>query len=134
MKIIIPGDPRTKKNSQRVIKNPRNGRLIIAPSTAYRDYEKVAGAAIPRGQRIRIDYPVNIKCLYYMQTRRRVDLTNLLEATDDILVLCGVLADDNCRIVAAHDGSRVLHDKHDPRVEIYIAPIAACEKVKRNED
>ena len=47
-------------------------------------------------------------------------LVNLLEATCDILVTAGVLADDNSKIVAAHDGSRVLYDKESPRVEITI--------------
>lgn len=58
--------------------------------------------------------------LYYMATRRKVDLANLIEATCDILVTAGVLADDNSRIVAAHDGSRVDYDKQNPRVEIWI--------------
>ena len=64
--------------------------------------------------------PVNVRCLYYMPTRRRVDLTNLLEATDDILVRAGVLADDCASVVAGHDGSRVLLDRQRPRVEIVI--------------
>ena len=63
---------------------------------------------------------VNVRCIYYMQTRRKVDLANLIEATCDILVKAGVLADDNSQIVAAHDGSRVEYDKNDPRVEIEI--------------
>ena len=63
---------------------------------------------------------VNVRCIYYMKTRRKVDLANLIEATCDILVKAGVLADDNSQIVAAHDGSRVEYDKNDPRVEIEI--------------
>lgn len=58
-----------------------------------------------------------------MPTKRRVDLVNLLEATCDILVHYGVLADDNSSIVAGHDGSRVLHDKERPRVEVTITEI-----------
>ena len=61
-----------------------------------------------------------MRCVYYMPTRRRVDLTNLLEATDDLLVRAGVLADDNSQIIAAHDGSRVRLDRENPRVEIEI--------------
>lgn len=38
----------------------------------------------------------------------------------DILVDAGILADDNARIVTGHDGSRVLYDKGNPRVEIVI--------------
>ena len=49
-----------------------------------------------------------------------MDLTNLLEATDDILVKAGVLADDCAAVVAAHAGSRVLLDRQRPRVEIEI--------------
>lgn len=52
-----------------------------------------------------------------------MDITNLLGATDDILVAHGILADDNRDIVAAHDGSRVYYDKAHPRVEITITPI-----------
>ena len=63
---------------------------------------------------------VNVRCVYYMATRRKVDLANLIEATCDILVTAGVLADDNSRIVAAHDGSRVELDRKNPRVEIEI--------------
>ena len=47
-------------------------------------------------------------------------MQNLIEATCDILVTAGVLADDNSRIVAAHDGSRVELDRKQPRVEIEI--------------
>ena len=50
----------------------------------------------------------------------KVDLCNLLGATCDILVKFGVIADDNCKIVKSHDGSRVLLDKENPRVEIEI--------------
>lgn len=55
-----------------------------------------------------------------MPTKRRVDLTNLLEAIDDILVLNGVLSDDNSQIIVSHDGSRVYYDKQNPRTEVEI--------------
>ena len=58
-----------------------------------------------------------------MPTRRRVDLVNLLEATDDVLVHYGVLEDDNSNIIVSHDGSRVFYDKENPRTEIYIETI-----------
>ena len=53
-------------------------------------------------------------------TKRRVDLTNLLEAIDDVLVKYGVLKDDNSEIITSHDGSRVLYDKDRPRTEVVI--------------
>lgn len=114
------GAPRTKKNSQSIRCNPRTGRRFISPSEAYKAYEADCLSQIPGKARQRIDLPVNVRCVYYMPTRRRVDLTNLLEATDDLLVRAGVLADDNSQIVAAHDGSRVRLDRENPRVEIEI--------------
>lgn len=70
-----------------------------------------------------IDYPVNVKCLFYMPTRRRCDLTNMLESIDDVMVKAGLLKDDNFKIIAAHDGSRVLYDRANPRTEVYIERI-----------
>lgn len=67
-----------------------------------------------------IDTPVNVKCIFYMSTARACDLTNLEEAIDDILVKAGVLKDDNYKIIAAHDGSRVYIDRQKPRTEIEI--------------
>jgi Holliday junction resolvase RusA-like endonuclease len=46
-----------------------------------------------------------------------------MASTMDILVKADVLKDDNCRIVAAHDGSRVAYDKDQPRVEIVITEV-----------
>ena len=113
------GTPRTKKNSQRVFRLPSGG-TRIAPSAAYVQYEWDCLRQLPPPSRP-LAGPVNFRCLYYMPARRRVDLTNLLEATDDILVKAGVLADDCAAVVAGHDGSRVLLDRKNPRVEIEIA-------------
>ena len=118
LKINIELPPITKKNSQRILVNKSTGKPFIMPSEQYKQYEKDAQWFIR--ERPRIDYPVNVKCVFYMPTRRRVDLTNLLEAVDDVLVRSGVLADDHSGIVVSHDGSRVLYDKENPRTEIEI--------------
>lgn len=120
MKLTIYGNPVTKKNSQRIVK--AGDRLLIIQSPQYTRYERDALLQIRR-PRDPITGPVNVACVYYMQTRRRVDLVNLLEATLDVLVKAGVLADDNARIVAGHDGSRVDYDKARPRVEIEITEV-----------
>jgi len=122
MKLTLIGDPRTKKNSQRLI--TVNGRHIPLTSKAYAEYREGCLKQITGTRRLlNINFPVNVKVLYYMRTRRKVDLLNLLEATCDILVDAGVLEDDNSRIVAGHDGSRVLYDKDNPRAEIEITVI-----------
>lgn len=115
----IPLEPRTKKNSQRILKNRKTGQMFVSPSEEYKVFEAAAGYYLRRPKEP-IDEAVNVKCLYYMKTRRRVDLVNLLEATLDILVKYGILKDDNFTIVASTDGSEVLYDKAHPRTEIWI--------------
>lgn len=117
IEIIIPIAPVTKKNSQQIVY--KNGRPIIIPSAKYKKYEKECGRFI-EPPAIPVKEPVNVQCLYYMPTRRRVDLVNLQECTLDVLVKYGVLEDDNSKIVVSMDGSRVFYDKHNPRTEICI--------------
>lgn len=123
MQIVIPIEPRTKKNSQQIIQV--HGRPIIVPSRAYKEYEKACLGYIEADDRVKIDYPVNVECHYYMATKRKCDLNNLLEATTDVLVKAGVLEDDNYNIVAGHDNSRVHYDKECPRTVI---KIERCKK------
>jgi Holliday junction resolvase RusA-like endonuclease len=129
IKITIPLTPITKKNSQRIATNYLTGKPFIMPSEQYKQYERDAMYFIPRGKRI--NTPVNVKCLFYMPTRRKCDLTNLLEAVDDILVTAGLLADDNYTVIESHDGSRVFYDKNRPRTEVYIT--ASGTEVKAYE-
>lgn len=117
--IYLP--PITKKNSQQLLKV--NGRMIIAPSRHYKIFEYHAGEFLELYKFLNIDEPVNVKCVYYMPTRRRVDLVNLQEATLDVLTKYGVIKDDNCGIVMSMDGSRVFYDKKSPRTEIDITPV-----------
>lgn len=118
IKFIIPLAPISKKNSQRIMINRATGKPFIMPSEQYKQYERDAAHFIPCG--VHINEPVNVKCLFYMPTRRKCDLTNLLEAIDDVMVKAGLLADDNFTVVESHDGSRVLYDKQRPRTEIII--------------
>ena len=116
---MIPLAPVTKKNHQRVLIR-QNGKPFVAPSEQYKRYESQAGWFLRPVPSKPIDYPVTVKVLYYMPTKRRVDRTNLESAILDILVENRVLKDDNRDIVASTDGSRVFVDKENPRTEIYI--------------
>lgn len=118
----IPLQPISKKNSQQIFINRRTGKPFIAPSAAYKEYAAAAAWFIPKVKEP-INKAVNVKCLFYMKTRGRCDLTNLLEAIDDIMVGAGLLEDDNHKIIASHDGSRVLYDKENPRTEVYITEL-----------
>ena len=117
MKITILGNPVTKKNHNQMVMV--KGRMIVIPSKPYKEYEKKALQYLPHIESP-IDYPINLKCNYYMETKRKCDLTNLLQATCDILVKHKILEDDNYTIVSSVDGSDVHYDKENPRVEIEI--------------
>lgn len=115
----IPLPPVTKKNSQQILINWATERPFVMPSKKFRQYERDAKLFLKKLP-MPIDYPVNVKCLFYLPTKRRTDLTNLLEAVDDLLVSAGILADDHYGIVAGHDGSRCYVDRKLPRTEIVI--------------
>ena len=117
---MIPLNPKTKKNNQQILINGKTGKPFVAQNAKYKIYEQDAGwflKKIPEP----ISEPVNVKCIFYRDSRRRVDLTNLLEAIDDILVHYKILKDDNFEIIVSHDGSRVLVDSERPRTEIEIS-------------
>ena len=121
LKLTIPGNPITKKNHSRIINV--KGRPMLIPSAQYKDYEKdfIKECKAQKVWALELDKPLTVKCSYYMETRRKVDLSNLLNGTDDALIAAQVIKDDNCCIIVSHDGSRIYYDKENPRVEIEIS-------------
>ena len=119
-KYIIYMPPITKKNSQQILTNHRTGKPFIAPSKQYKKYEQAAMWYLTPKPKAPLAGHYNIRLLFYMPTRRKVDKTNLESAIMDVLVDAKILADDNRNIVAATDGTRVYYDKENPRTEIYI--------------
>lgn len=126
LEFTIPVAPITKKNSPRLldygVKCRCCGRRQYTrpmPSKQYVKYEKECGRYMPTFEES-IDEPVEVTAIFYMPTRRTVDLTNLLEALDDVLVKYGIVKDDNCKIIYSHDGSRVMYDKAKPRTVVRI--------------
>ncbi len=128
VKFTLPLRPVSKKNSGQIVMIGGSPRLL--PSKQYRQFEK---DTLPYFLRVKIqtgeiNYPVNVQCLFYVETHRRVDLCNLLNAVDDSMVTAGLLIDDNRDIIAAHDGSRVYYDKENPRIEIEITEMENYEQ------
>ena len=122
MNLTLKGVPRSKKNSMVIARNAK-GRPFIMQGQSYQQYERDCLRQITGKYKQKINYPVNVACVYYMPNHKRVDLGNLLAATCDVLVKAGVLEDDNAKICVSHDGSRVLVSKEDPRVEITIEQV-----------
>lgn len=117
----IPVEPKTKKNHQTISVNPKTGKYFVTPSSQYKKYKLDVGYFL-RGKGNKIDYPVNIQAIYYVGTRRKVDIANLNSCLHDVLVDYEVLEDDNARIIVSTDGSRVRYDKDNPRTEVTITP------------
>lgn len=115
IEIKIPFETRTKKNSSRII--IAGNRRMLIPSKAYLEFENKCK---PFLKPLKIDYSINLNCKFYMKTKRKVDLNNLLSAITDTLVKYKVIVDDNKDIIVGFDGSRVLYDPDNPRTEIYI--------------
>jgi len=126
LKLTIPICPRSKKNSMQIVRFGQRSALV--PSKAYNEYVKAITkltlynlityksneVLLPIADRI------NIQARYYMDTRRKVDITNLESALCDILKTISLIEDDNCRVVASTDGSRVFYDHDNPRTEVII--------------
>ena len=66
---LIPLNPKTKKNSQQIVVNRATGRAMIVQSKEYKQYEKDAGFFLPKLKEP-IDKPVNVKCVFYRDTKR----------------------------------------------------------------
>lgn len=119
--ITVLGKPITKKNSQRILYNQKTRRPFISPSKQYLHYRADFLIQVRSFRRKNpFNEPICIQALYYMPDRRKVDITNLMNATHDLLTEAGIIADDSSKIVKSVDGTRVLVDKDNPRVEITI--------------
>lgn len=119
IKFTINLPPITKKNHIQFGRNKYTGKTFVKQAPAYDKYEKAFMDECPELETI--DFPINLQAIYYMPTKRKVDLINLHAALHDCLVKKKVLLDDNSSIIVSTDGSRVFYDKDNPRTEITIS-------------
>lgn len=143
IKIIIPSDPIVKKNSAKMSFFDSKGKPRKFPlhyySKAYNEWGKIAvqACAIWKTKNSGLSFPLkeqwNLRCLFYMSDFRRVDLSALYEGIQDVLAgnagvvsvpshIYQIIEDDSTRYIASHDGSRLLLDKVNPRMEVYLTP------------
>lgn len=122
MKIIIPLLCRSKKNSQQILYNRYTNKPFISQGKLYKQFEAECGYYLIK-HRYNIDYPINLKCTFYVSDKRKRDIVNLLNAIQDILVKYEVIADDNYNIVNSVDGSRIIYRKEKPETIIEIEKV-----------
>lgn len=149
--LIIPGCPIVKKNTRKTsnYRKDKNGKLIMLAnpisyySKAYTEWAKTALARCINfrnqlqkdGWELPIADMINLKCLFFFDTNRVVDLSNLYEGVQDLLAgnagvyedkvpknLYQIIMDDSVRFIAGHDGSRFLLDYTNPRSEVTLQP------------
>jgi Holliday junction resolvase RusA-like endonuclease len=124
-KIVIPGRPYTKKNSQQIYRNKYTGKPKIAQSDQYQNYETICLWYLKKYKE-KFTGLIEITALYWMPNKQSwPDLLGLEQATADILQKAGIINND--RNILNWDGSRIAGiDKENPRVEIQIREVEKC--------
>lgn len=135
IKITLPGSIRSKKNSHKPVTIPskretkikalfkygwKYAQVLIVPGKAYKKWEKDARAQLmallPPGRKL-LTVPLHIKAIFYYKGNRP-DLHGAEESLADCLE--GYVYEDDKQI-ESWDGSRMVWDKADPRIEIEIS-------------
>lgn len=131
MIIKLPLLCRSKKNSQQILRNKKTGQPFVSQSKLYKEFERDCGYFLKR-YASNINTPINIKATFYVPNRRKRDLTNLLNAVQDVLVKYNVLADDNSNIIKSVDGSRIIYRKNMAETIIEITEYKEEDKNTRS--
>lgn len=118
--ITIPGRAYTKKNSQKICRNPATGVYFITQSDRYQRYEEECLWRLKSYRGPKFTSNVRVTCVYWMPSYQSwPDLMGLYQATADILQKAGIIKND--RDIVSMDGSRIAGiDSGNPRVEIEI--------------
>jgi len=135
---VIAGPPRTKKTSSRIARFGKNKEFMrILPSEQYIEWHTLAMQQAPliraqiarAGFHLPITEPVRIKALFYRETRVG-DLVGYMQALADwmqesrqrngktVRVGAGIIRDDSQ--IESWDGTRRMHDKLRPRIEVTV--------------
>jgi Holliday junction resolvase RusA-like endonuclease len=139
MTLTILGAPRTKKTSNRVVRV--KGRTVVLPSKANETWARAAVLQLrtqwrrPHGRIVAIDGKRGIvtmdssaapwrsalacRAMFYRDANRG-DLIGYMQALADALEAAGIVEND--RLIVSWDGTRMLTDKANPRVEVELTP------------
>lgn len=131
--LTVPGAPRTKKTHNRIILVKRRGqrpRRIVMPSEAWENWAKVAViriAAVSAGMKAEYPFPLpdrayNCAAIFYRDANRG-DAVGYYQGLADVLERAKVVSND--KYITQWDGSRLLIDRENPRVELVITEVAA---------
>lgn len=121
---VIPGAPRTKKTHSRVVRagRGRNGKIRVLPSEQWCAWAETATLELAKIKRrmavaFPLTNPVNCTALFYRDANRG-DAVGYYQGLADVLQKAEVQ-------ILTWDGSRLLKDADNPRVEVTLTPVAA---------
>ena len=106
IQLIVYGNPITKKNA-RPIYIKSDGKRFIGKSKALADYEAdILMQLLQQRQELKkenLAFPISARCCIkysvYLNSNRKRDCTNIVEAAQDALVKAGIITDDNYTIL-----------------------------------
>ena len=115
--LTVWGPPRTKKTHNVLAKAGR--RYVVLPSAAWRAWN--TSARIERDEaRYPIHEVVNCRALFYRDAERG-DAVGYYQGLADLLQAHDLVTND--RLIVSWDGSRLLKDATNPRVEVILEPV-----------
>ncbi len=128
IRIVLPGAPRTKKTSNRVFHIGqkcrgcgRGSRAVVQPSKAWADWCDSLSPILRLDMRVctgePIAFAVNCAAKFYREADRG-DMVGFMQGLADLLQHGGVVADD--KWITSWDGSQLLKDARNPRVELVL--------------
>lgn len=113
--ITLPGSIRSKKNSKRIF--ARGPFKKVLPSKAYEKWEAIVRKSVLGSVTAPLlDCPVSVAAHVYYKGPQP-DLSGCLESIGDALE--GMIWENDKQIIS-WDGSRLHHDKDNPRTEITV--------------
>jgi Holliday junction resolvase RusA-like endonuclease len=115
---FIPGAPRTKKNH-----GWRTKQGAQMPSHAFIEWNRSAQvhlAPVARAIKQPIAVTVNCRALFYRDALRG-DAVGYYQALADALEEAGIVEND--RLIVSWDGSRLLKDADNPRIEVTLEAV-----------
>jgi Holliday junction resolvase RusA-like endonuclease len=127
IKLIIYGQTPSKKTSQIMICRKR-GRPLLLPNKKYMEWQSRAIFQLKeQKQEMKLETicePIEISFQIYRLTKRKIDLSNLIQSCEDALVKASVIKDDFL-IENLNNSKRILDvSPGEERVEIYILPVS----------
>ncbi len=120
MRLVILGAPRTKKNSGIITTQGSHPRIL--PSAAFSAWNRLAQMQLARFRsskywRYTVSVPVNVQALFY-RDKLTGDAVGYYQALADALEEGGIVQND--LLIVSWDGSRLMKDAKNPRVEVEI--------------